>query len=226
MRCVLYPRMWNIWFTLLAIIPCLLAGCEGIDPITRATSTPHAPGEVLFEDDFSDVPSGWGTWNREGGLIAYEQGSLRILVNDVNYDYWSVAGKKFRDLGVGGDVTRKAGAGGNDFGLICRYQDKHNFYMFLVSSDGYYGIAKLKEDQHSLIGTKQLQYSENIKPDKTGHHLQASCVGDSLRLSVDGQALLEVHDSDFSHGDVGVLAGAYTKTGVDILFDNFKVKQP
>jgi hypothetical protein len=33
-------------------------------------------------------------------------------------------------------------------------------------------------------------------------------------------------DSDFKNGDVGLLAGAFTQPGVDVLFDHFIVLQP
>ncbi len=202
------------------------AGCNGTQTKETLDPTPVPAGTILFADDFSTVPSGWGTWDRKGGLVTYEQGGLRILINQANFDFWSVAGKQFQDAVLEVDVTRLAGTTDNDFGLICRYQDNRNFYMFLVSNDGYYGIAKLKEDQHSLIGLKQLQYSDQIKPDTNSHHLRAGCVGSVLDLWVDGQKLLEVQDGDFSTGDVGVLAGAYSNLGVDVLFDNFKVRQP
>ena len=215
-----------LWFSGFVISSLLFAGCAGLKTQTSSTPTPVPAGAVLFEDDFTEVPSGWGIWNRKGGLVTYEQGGLRILVNEVNFDFWSVAGKQFRDVNVEVDAARLAGAADNDFGLICRYQDNHNFYMAMVSSDGYYGIAKMKDDQHSLIGIKQLQYSDQIKPDQISHHLQVECVGDRLSLSVDGLKLLDVHDSDFSGGDVGVMAGAYSSAGVDVLFDNFLVRQP
>jgi hypothetical protein len=43
---------------------------------------------------------------------------------------------------------------------------------------------------------------------------------------VNGIQLFEVTDSDFSSGDVGVIAGAYDTPGVEILFDNFAVLKP
>jgi hypothetical protein len=33
-------------------------------------------------------------------------------------------------------------------------------------------------------------------------------------------------DTDLPTGDVGVLAGAFSQPGVDVLFDNFVVMQP
>jgi hypothetical protein len=98
--------------------------------------------------------------------------------------------------------------------------------MFLISSDGYYGIVKLKGDQHSLIGTEQLKYNDRIHPDQSEYRLRADCVGDTLKLYTNDFLLLKVQDRDFSSGDVGLLAGTYSVPGVDMLFDNFKVRQP
>jgi hypothetical protein len=204
-----------------------LAACNmPVEIVWNPTETPSAPGAVLFQDDFAEVPGSWGTWNRPGAVISYEKEGLRVVVSQTNADFWSVAGKRFRDVSISVEATCLDGPSDNDFGVICRYQDRKNFYMFLVSSDGYYGIAKMKDDRHSLIGTEQLQYSGDILPAQTMHRLQADCVGDRLSLSVDGRLLLTVEDGDYTSGDVGLLAGAYSTPGVDVLFDHFVVKQP
>jgi hypothetical protein len=200
--------------------------CQGCSDAAPTAAPAPASGTLLFSDDFSAAPGSWGTWSDAGAMITYEGGGLRILVNETDFDYWSVAGQNFSDVQIEVDITRLGGPTDNDFGVVCRYRDEKNFYMFLVSSDGYYGIGKIKDDQHSLIGTDQLQYSAQILPDQTMHHVRADCVGQTLRLFVDGNLLLEAQDSDFSAGDVGVLAGSYATPGVDILFDNFTVKQP
>lgn len=98
--------------------------------------------------------------------------------------------------------------------------------MLVISSDGYYGIAKMKDGQYSMINPEQLQYSPAIAQGQAANHLQVSCVGSVLTLSVNGQKLIEALDTDFTSGDVGLLAGAYDVPGVDILFDNFVVKKP
>ena len=212
--------IWGCW------ILCLAGGCAGLEirPIATPTSAPS--GTILFQDDFSKIPGDWGLWDRKGGLITYEQGGFRILVNEIDYDFWSVAGKHFGDTLVEVDAARLAGTVNNAFGLICRYQDNRNFYMFLVSSDGYFGIAKLSDGEYRLIGSKQLQYSGLINSAQAAHRLKAGCVGDHLTLWVDSNKMLEVQDPDFTSGDVGLMAGTYSSGGVDILFDNFQVRQP
>ncbi len=216
----LWPFLWVILgFALLN------TGCAPL--FLRNTAEKQAkPGTVLFQDDFSNPPSGWGLWSREGGLVEYHNGGLRIQVNATQFDFWSVAGKYFGDVQMEVDASKLGGADDNDFGLICRYQDKDNFYMLVISSDGYYGIAKVKGGQYSMIGSDQLQYSDAIKAGQATNHLRADCVGPKIRFYANGQKLLEVTDPDFPKGDIGVLAGAYGVQGVDILFDNVMVKQP
>jgi hypothetical protein len=214
------------WMLCVLMTVGLLTGCDsGQSPPAQSMGQTPSANQILFKDDFSNVPSTWGTWERDGGVITYEQGGLRILVNKPNFDFWSVAGKQFQDITIDVDVTRLAGPEDNDFGVICRYLDGRNFYMFLVSSDGYYGIAKVKNDQRSLIGIEQLKYTDRIQSGQTAHQLRATCVGSTLALTVDGELLLTAQDTDFTSGDVGVLAGAYSTPGVDILFDNFEVRQ-
>ena len=172
----------TLLFNLAALVVFLLVSVSCSFAFPNQPSEEKArPGEVLFADDFSKPPSGWGIWNRDGAAVEYHNGGLRILVNETQYDFWSVAGRSYRDAQIEVDVTKIGGPDDNDFGLICRYQDKSNFYMLVTSSDGYYGIAKMKGGQYSMIGGEQLQYSELIASGQSANHLRADCRGSSLR---------------------------------------------
>jgi hypothetical protein len=218
-------------FPLLALIFVLLmvllvnAGFTPARP-GRAASEAETPGAVLFSDDFSDPPGGWGIWSRDGSHVEYYAGGLRILVKEPQFDFWSVAGKQYADVQIEVDAVKLSGPDDNDLGIICRYQDKNNFYMLIISSDGYYGIAKMVAGSYSMIGSEQLQYSGEIAKGSVLNHLRADCVGSTLSLYANRQKLMEAQDSAFTAGDVGLLAGAYNVPGVDILFDNFIVKKP
>jgi len=210
-----------VWGAVLMFV----SGCTMLFAGNTVTD-PFEPGSTLLSDDFSAELSGWGIWDREGGSVTYDQDGLRIMVNETQFDYWSVAGRNFGDVQVEVDAKKLAGPNDNDFGIICRYLDKNNFYMLVISSDGYYGIAKVRMGQYSMIGADQLQYSSAIAQGSRQNHLRADCVDSTLRLYANNQLLMEAVDKDFTSGDVGLLAGAYNESGVDILFDNFVVKKP
>ncbi len=215
-----FPLLATALVLLVVSQSCSTAGAPG------KTAQEQTQGSILFSDDFSDPPSGWGIWDRDGGVVEYFDGGLRILVEDDYFDFWSVAGKSFGDVQIEVDAVKRSGPDDNDFGIICRYQNRDNFYMLVASNDGYYGIVKLKNGQYGMIGSSQLQYSDALLSGQVVNHLRADCVGDTLTLYANGQILMEAQDPDFREGDVGLVAGAYKEKGVDILFDTFVVKIP
>jgi hypothetical protein len=196
--------------------------------ITQLTDQLSSSGEAVFRDDFSQPYSGWvrGTDLPNGGISDYTDGQFRILVNEPNYDYWSNPKLSFKNARIEVDATRQAGPDINRFGLICRYQDEQNYYFFIVSSDGYYGVGKVKENHLSLIGMSEMQPSNAVQMGTTMNHLRADCIGDQLFFYVNGRLLTQVSDSDFASGDVGILAGTFDQSGVDVVFDNFVVVKP
>lgn len=184
------------------------------------------PEDVLFRDDFSDPSSGWDRVNGEEGITDYQDGRYRILVNTANTDVWANPGLEFGDVIVEVNATKAGGPDDNDFGVICRYQDLNNFYFFLISSDGYYGIGRVVAGEQTLIGDNQLYPDDAIRQGEATNHIRADCIGSSLTLHVNGVELAEVQDDTLTSGDVGLLAGTFDQPGTDILFDNFLVKKP
>ncbi|HEY9076802.1 MAG TPA: hypothetical protein VIO61_09720 [Anaerolineaceae bacterium] len=199
----------------------ICTACGGLPGASSQDKT-----DLLFWDDFSDPGSGWQVWSRSGSIVEYANGGLRIMVNEPQFDFWSVPGQRFGDIRIEVDATKVGGPDDNDFGILCRYQGEGNFYVFWISSDGYFGIGKMKENQLSLIGSSQLQYSADIRRGQQTNHLRADCVRESLVLYVNGKKLIEALDRDLMTGDVGLVAGAFDVPGTDILFDNFLVRKP
>lgn len=187
---------------------------------------PGLPPDVLFKDDFSDPSSGWDQVDSSDGMTDYENGYYRILVNSEDTDVWANPGLHFTNVVVEVDATKAGGSDDNDFGVICRYQDVNNFYFFIISSDGYYGVGKIVDGEQSIIGTDQLYPDDSIRQGNTTNHLKADCVGSHLVLHVNGTKITDVEDDTFSDGDVGLLAGTFSEPGTDIHFDNFVVKKP
>jgi hypothetical protein len=212
---------------LLGIILFSLVACSGpSEGFSSTGKTPVHPNSI-YEDDFSNPASGWETWSdANGSFVAYQNGGLRILVKDSQFDYWSRPGKRFVDARIEVDAVKLAGPNDNDFGLICRYQDRNNFYAFLASSDGYAGILKVENGKYKVISGTELSYTTALNQNEALNHLQADCTGSSLALMVNGNMAARAQDSSFSAGEVGVIAGTNATPVVDIFFDNFVVSKP
>lgn len=210
-------------FLVVFLLALVLSSCDSLPLVANG---PAAQEGVLLSDDFSNPNSGWDTWSSNGSLVAYQDGSLRIFINEPQFDYWSRPGKRFDDVRIAVEATRVAGPDDNDYGILCRYKDQDNFYAFLVSSDQYAGIMKVKDGNYQLISGENLQFFDVINSGEKTNFLGADCTGSRLIFYVNGTRLLEANDTDFSAGEVGLIAGTYEIPGVDIRFDNFVVSRP
>ena len=208
-------------FVLLAV-----SGCAILAPTEDVVPTSH-PGYLYFEDDFSTTPNGWGTVGQEGGQAYVNYGGMIIRVDTPNSLFWTINKGLYTDTKIDVDAVLLNGPANDNFGVICRFVDSQNFYGFLVTHDGYYGIFKMLNGEMILSGeAKNLDFSEVIRQGGVVNHISATCKGDILTLSVNDVVLSEIQDGSFTSGQFGLIAGAYDIPGVEVLFDNFLVTQP
>jgi hypothetical protein len=181
-------------------------------------------GDILFQDEFENNTTGWDRVSNDNGIMDYDQGGYRILVQQPTMNFWSTPEKNFRDVRVEADVIRLNGPNENRTGLICRYQNG-DYYFFIISSDGFYAIGKFIGGNTILLGQNEMQSSEFIISNSV-NHLRADCIGNTLTFFVNFNQIASVQDTDFPSGDVGLLAGSFSESGVDVSFDHFVVMQP
>jgi hypothetical protein len=184
------------------------------------------PGQPLYQDNFSDPLSGWPQADTEKGSLGYLDSAYRILVQSPNFDLWAVSAHTYGDEQIEVDATRQAGPVSNRFGVVCRFQDIGHFYVFYISSDGYYAIAKVKDGNTSLFGQEMMAYSDMIQGAEGTTHLRFDCIGNSLTGMVNGQVIATAKDADFTRGDAGLIAGAFDEGGVEVSFAHFAVIKP
>lgn len=192
------------------------------------TATPAvpvaSPGAVLYQEEFADNTSGWDRVSNENGIMDYDGGGYRMLIQKPNTNMWSTPNKDLGDVHIEVDAMRLNGPYENRAGLICRDQNG-NYYFFLISNDGYYGMGKFINGQATLLGQENMQQSAFINKDGI-NHLRADCVGNTLTFYINNNQVATVQDGDLTHGDIGLLAGTFSQPGVDVLFDHYIVTQP
>lgn len=217
-----YKRFDILRFGLALVIwAVLVSGCSQlypVDPVTR----------LVFQDDFNDPRSGWQVQAGPEGSMGYQQSIFWIQVQAPNTNlvaalpenYWFPA-----NVEIEAEARKLAGPNDNRFGLICRYQDDLNYYWFAISSDGYYGIGKVKEGQVMFINRDQMPPSEVIRQNESWNQLRATCVGNTLTLYINGVLVDQQTDSDFAEGDIGLMAGAGAEGQVIVTFDRLLVRE-
>jgi hypothetical protein len=199
----------------------ILSACSSV---AIPMAPPATPGDILYQEEFENNTTGWDRVANENGVMDYDGGGYRILVQQPSFNLWSTPEKDFQDVRVEADVFRLSGPEENRAGLMCRYQNG-DYYFFVISNDGFYAIGKFIGGQTLLLGQTSMEASDFIQMEAV-NHLRADCIGDTLTFYVNYNEVAAAQDTDFANGDVGVLAGAFSQAGVDVLFDHFMVIQP
>jgi len=185
---------------------------------------PTGSGNILFQDDFSDPESGWERDTGANLSADYYHGSYRILVNEPYYIVWGLLNLIVKDVIIDVEVTKASGPPEDFFGIICRYQDKDNYYFLNIASDSWYLIGKMKDGQELLLG--EAGSSNAVHQGNTSNRVRAECVGDTLSLFANNTRLLQVSDPDFSEGAIGLMGRTFGTPGTNLLFDNLRVMRP
>jgi hypothetical protein len=134
-------------------------------------------------------------------------------------------GGEFGDVRLEVDVAKLGGPDENRIGLLCRFREG-NYYFFMVSSDGYCTIGKYIGETAIQLGQSEMRSSPAIHTGLAVNHLRADCIGSTLIFYANGVPVAQAQDADLASGDVGLLAGTFAQSGVDVIFDNFVVIQP
>jgi hypothetical protein len=206
-------------FLIVVILALASLACNG------TSSTPTS--DVLFSDNFSNTDKKWDQVSDGSRTTDYYNNAYRIVINDTNSDTWANPGNEsFTDVRTEVDATKNGGPDDNDFGIICRYTDVDQFYYGVISSDGYYAIMKMTSGTGTPIGHDSMLQSDLITQGASTNHLRFDCVGSTLTLYVNGTQVDQQTDTDYTTGNIGLIAGTFTTAGADILFDNFFVYKP
>jgi hypothetical protein len=208
----------------------LLAFLAACTPSRHPTYSDPA---ILLQDDFSQPTSGWDAYSDSEKTANYDNGQYLIAVEQTGVDVWGLPGLDLTDLRLEVDTQYAAGPVDNEFGVMCRYTrdgDKHSFYFFFISSDGYYAMGKVIKNQRTVLNPASGDYrpSDAIQQDQSAiNHLSATCAGKKMSFAVNDTPVGEFEDADLTHGDIGLIAGTLlNEGGVKIHFDNLVVRKP
>jgi S1-C subfamily serine protease len=182
-----------------------------------------AGSTAIAEDDFSDKNTEWPEGSNSDEAYYYKNDRYYIEVKKSDYTVPITFGKKLTDVLIQIDTRVERSSNDGDYGVICRYQDNQNFYMFEITQDGYYAIYKLyRGDWYPLI---EYTYSDMLV-NLQDAQFNTACIGSTLTLAVNGKLLGEITDYSIGSGDFGFFAGTFDTGNNIISFDNLIVSQP
>lgn len=218
---------WILRPLLLMVALLSIAACTIVD---GPAADPCNENGALLRDDFAgEQMCGWREYNQGGAVVEIAEGTLNISTSQTGQIWWTNVGRDFGDVIVTVQARQSNGPNNNAYGVLCRYQDENNFYIFLISGDGYYAIGKYQSGEAQisyLTPNQEYIFSDLINQGVATNLLRVSCVGNELSLSVNGLPLVTVTDNTFSGGDVGLGVSTLEPGTAVVQFDDLLVLAP
>ncbi|MHB9034800.1 MAG: hypothetical protein ACYC6L_17355 [Anaerolineae bacterium] len=178
-------------------------------------------GEEIYYEDFEDNGTGWDEWQTETSKAGYVDGQYVIEVYDDSAMIWGNAYQVFDDLIIVVEATKTSGSDDNGMGLVLRYQDADNFYVFAISTDGHYTFGYYLDNEWNTV--IDWTYSDAIYTGNTTNVLGVAVKGDYFILAINDTVVEEFHDSTLAAGDIGLLGATNSEGNITFAFDNIRV---
>ncbi len=199
-------------------------------PTTPTTSTPSATSTPLpqmtpnslklaYEDNFSNLDSGWLVSSKEGVSYSYVGGEYNISVSDTGLLHScsnQVAGVQTNFV-VEVDTRVLSSVDTGKYGVLFRRNDNGDFYGFRIVGNQY-TVEKYFRGEWSYF--KRSTVSSYIKTDGSKNNLKVACLGTTIEIYVNGQRLATLNDDSLTSGRIS-LAASEANTSVN--FDNFRL---
>lgn len=173
---------------------------------------------ILYQDDFEDntINPAWsfrnGSWVESGGLM--RQTSNYWSGGYIGGAYAIVGSKSWPDYTLSADISS---ADNDNIGLVFRYQDPQNFYLFAWELEGSLRfIKRFVDGVETNLALDNVPYDQN-----TWYHVKIITDDSLIQCYIDSSLVFDVTDTTFATGKVGLYC--YGNTGS--YWDNFSVVQ-
>jgi hypothetical protein len=212
------------------------------------------PGQVLYVATFDGFDDEWSL-SQGRNLTQIENGMLRISVVTPQTRLWADALPTFGDFDLRVQTAAVSGPTDNAYGVIFRFRDPDNYYLFQVSSDGFYRVARvLNGDLREISTWIRSDMAENGLVNAgfgSTNHLRVVARGDRFRFyingvlaqlcipndsaaqstyrlgtCIEGSMQDEMLDRSFAVGRIGVMVETRAEAEVVAEFDNVMVLGP
>lgn len=207
----------------------VLAGCGLLPSASVDSCVEHG---LIFVDNFDvDQNCGWYVYDDDSlsGSVTLANGYLEIGSDSPGEFWWTNPQMEESDVIIQVQTQQISGPDDNAYGVLCRYQNENNYYVFLISGDGYYAIGKFQSgatEIRYISGQGEYQFSEQIRQGPSINEIQVECVGNTLSLIVNGVTLESVVDDTFPSGNIGLGVTTFQAGTAVVRFDDVQVFRP
>ena len=197
--------------------------------VSAPTPGPEIQASVLYTDDFTRPDSGWpGTTVFDNYYIGYHEPEYYHVEVRVPHDFEVVVlpERTFDDFSaeaqVFPDPANTAPEGDFRYGLAARRAGKQ-FYAFTISSRTQ-SWTVLKSSPASLEVLAQGS-DDSIRGEAGEDMLRVDAQGSTFTFYINGRAVSQVSDADYSDGGLGFYVETFDAPRVHVHYDSLTIRQ-
>jgi hypothetical protein len=186
----------------------------------RVITTPVSTERVLLSEDFDNYDPRWrqvrGQWALVGGNLLQARDDVRELNAIMFFDPLNVADAEITtEVSVMNDMPQVLTAGDDELltskrrvagaGLVFRYQDQSNFYMFRTAGEEGVVLGKVIDGQwHELANPRAADFAGVLLKTETPYTLRVRIVGNRIQAWIGAKAVANVVDDSLGTGRIGL----------------------
>ena len=157
-----------------------------------------------------------GQWALVGGNLLQARDDARELNSMMFFDPLTVADADITtEVSVMNDMPQIITAGDNELltskrrvagaGLVFRYQDENNFYLFRTAGEEGVVLGKVIDGQwHELANPRAADFAGLLLKTDTPYKLRVRVVGNRIQAWIGDRAVVNVEDSSLGTGRIGL----------------------
>jgi hypothetical protein len=186
----------------------------------RVITMPVSSERVLLSETFDSYDPRWrqvrGQWALIGGNLLQARDDARELNAMMFYDPLNVADAEITTaVSVINDMPQVLTAGDNELltskrrvagaGLVFRYQDQNNFYMFRTAGEEGVVLGKVIDGEwHELANPRAADFAGVLLKSETPYSLRVRVAGNRIQAWIGDKAVANVVDDSLGTGRIGL----------------------
>lgn len=191
---------------------------------------------LLFDDFTTAETSVLHTGQTETTSYTFVNGMYCMQVAIPNYVAWSSVQQSSyvtaTHIAIQVETYTAASASNVASGMLFRYQNDANYYLFAVSHKGLYSLTLVQDGKWIALmdwtSSRAINTGNQASPQMVSNTLRVELAGEYITLFVNGVRLETMRDATFRNGEVALAVNTFTfeeEKEIVVFFDNLAIFQ-
>jgi hypothetical protein len=162
------------------------------------------------------------TWSFDGaGLITRAEDGYRVRLTQPEQHAWAISDLWVSAFELELEVRSLIASEDVGYGVLFRWQNQSNYYLFGIGGDGYYTVAVVRHGE--LTPIRSWQQWPHVRRGVAVNRLRVRCQGQSCRFYINDEFTAEVMDEALLAGNLGFWARSFSDHRLDAVFAGMRV---